>query len=167
LIEYNRRSITAITETKFLVLIIDNLSWKQHSEYTINKLASACFTIRNIRSLVTLDMLRSIYFSHVHSVMSYGIMFWGGSANAQKVFLMQKRIIRVMMNRRPRDSCRKIFKMMKIMTFYSQYIYALLLFMINNKNLFMTNNELHEYRTRIHNHLHLPIVNLVKFDKGA
>jgi hypothetical protein len=37
--------------------------------------------------------------------------------------------------------------------------------MINNKNLFMTNNELHEHKTRIHN-LHLPVVNLVKFDKG-
>jgi hypothetical protein len=80
---------------------------------------------------------------------------------------MQKRIIIVMMNRRPRDSCRKIFRTMKIMTFYSQYIYALLLFMINNKNLFMTNSELLEYKTRIHNNLHLPVVNLVKFEKGA
>jgi hypothetical protein len=121
LIEYDHRSITAITETKFLGLIIDDtVSWKQHSEYIVNKLASACFASRNIRSLVTLDTLRSIYFAHVHSIMSYGIMFWGGSTNAQKVFLMLKRIIRVMMNRRPRDSCRKIFKMMKIMTFYSQ-----------------------------------------------
>jgi hypothetical protein len=94
-------------------------------------------------------------------------MFWGGSTNAQKVFLMRKRIIRVMMNRTPRDSCRKMFKTMKIMTFYSQYICALLLFMINNTNLFMTNNELHEYKTKIHNTLHLPMVNLVKFDKGA
>jgi hypothetical protein len=140
-IEYDHRSITATSETKFLGLIIDdtsNLSWKQHTDYVINKLASACFAIRNIRSLVPLDTLRSIYFAHVHSIMSYGIMFWGGSTNARKVFLMQKRIIRVMMNRRPRYSCSKIVKTMKIMTFYSQYIYALLLFMINNKNVFMS-----------------------------
>jgi hypothetical protein len=78
-------------------------------------------------------------------------MFWGSSTNAQKVFLMQKRIIRVMMNKRPGDSCRKILKMIEIMTFYSQYIYALLLFMVNNKKLFITNNELHEYTTRIQN----------------
>jgi hypothetical protein len=168
LIEYDNRRITATMETKFLGLIIDdNLSWKHHSEYIINKLASAYFAIRNIRSLVTLDTLRSVYNAHVHSIMSYGITFWDGSTNGQRVFLMQKRIIRVKMNRRLRDSCRKIFKMMKIMTFYSQYIYALLLFMINNTNLFMTNNELHEYKTRIHNNLHLPVVNLVKFDNGA
>jgi hypothetical protein len=39
--------------------------------------------------------------------------------------------------------------------------------MINNKNLFMTNNELHEYKTRIHSDFHLPVVNLVKSNKGA
>jgi hypothetical protein len=50
-IEYDHRSITATSETKFLGLIInDNLSWKQHTDYIINKLASACFAIRNIRS---------------------------------------------------------------------------------------------------------------------
>jgi hypothetical protein len=77
-IEYDHRIITATSENKFLGLIIDdNLSWKQHTDYIINKLASACFEIRYIRSLVTLDMLRSIYFAHVHSIMSYGIMFWG------------------------------------------------------------------------------------------
>jgi hypothetical protein len=70
-IEYDHRSITATTETNFLGFIVDNLSWKQHSKYIINKLALACFAIRNVRSLVTLDMLRSIYFAHVHSIMSY------------------------------------------------------------------------------------------------
>jgi hypothetical protein len=56
---------------------------------------------------------------------------------------------------------------MKIMTLYSQYIYALLLFTINNKNLFKKNNELHEYETRLHKNLYLPAMNLAKFDKGA
>jgi hypothetical protein len=84
-----QRGMNMTSETKFLGLIIDdNLSWKQHVYYIINKLTSACFAIRNIRSLVTvtLDTLRSIYFAHVHSIMGYGIMFWGGSTNVQKVF---------------------------------------------------------------------------------
>jgi hypothetical protein len=86
LIEYDHRSITATTETKFLGLIIDNLSWKQHSEYIINKLASACFAIRNIRSWVTLDTLKSIYFAHVHFIMSYCITFWGVLLMRRKSF---------------------------------------------------------------------------------
>jgi hypothetical protein len=40
-IEYDHRSITATSETKFLGLIIDDdLSWKRHTDYIINKLAS-------------------------------------------------------------------------------------------------------------------------------
>jgi hypothetical protein len=71
------------------------------------------------------------------------------------------------MNPKPRYSCREIFKRMKIMTLYSQYIYTLLLFIINNKNHFVTNNKIHEHKTRFNNNLHLPNVNLTKYEKGA
>ena len=56
---------------------------------------------------------------------------------------------------------------MEIMTFYSQYRYSLLLYIVNNKHQFITNRETHKYRTRFNNNLHLPTVNLCKFDKGA
>jgi len=53
------------------------------------------------------------------------------------------------------------------MTLYSQYIYSLVLYIINNKHLFDTNNEMHKYKTRNNNNLHRPIANLSKFNKGA
>jgi hypothetical protein len=74
---------------------------------------------------------------------------------------------KLLVNIRPRDSCRGIFKNMEIMTLYSQYIYSLLLYTINNKYLFNTINEIHKYKTRSHNNLHLPVVTLTKFNKGV
>ena len=71
------------------------------------------------------------------------------------------------MNTRPRDSCREVFKNMEIMMLYSQYIFSLILYTVNNKYLFNTNNEIRKYRTRHNNNLHLPLVNLSKFYKGA
>jgi len=58
---------------------------------------------------------------------------------------------------------------MEIMTLYSQYIYSLVLYTINNKYVFDTNNEIHkyEYKTRNNNNLHRPMANLSKFNKGA
>jgi len=53
------------------------------------------------------------------------------------------------------------------MTLYSQYIYSLVLYTINNKHLFDTNNEIHKYKTRNNNNLHRPKANLSKFNKGA
>jgi hypothetical protein len=71
------------------------------------------------------------------------------------------------MNTRPRDSCREIFNKMEIMTLYSQYIYSLILYTVNNIYLFNTNNEIHKYKTRSLNNFHLPAVNLTKCNKGA
>ena len=52
------------------------------------------------------------------------------------------------------------------MTLYSQYIYSLILVVVNNKMLFTLNNETHVYNTRNNNNLHLPLVHLTKFSKG-
>jgi hypothetical protein len=56
---------------------------------------------------------------------------------------------------------------MEIMTLYSQYIYSLVLYTINNKHLFDKNNEIHKHKTRNNNNLHRPVANLSKFNKGA
>jgi len=56
---------------------------------------------------------------------------------------------------------------MEIMASYSHYIYSLVLYTINNKHLFDTNNKIHKYKTRNNNNLRLPIANLSKFNKGA
>jgi hypothetical protein len=87
--------------------------------------------------------------------------------NSNKVFILQKKIIRIITNTRKRESCRELFKDMKILPMYSQYIYSLIRYTVNNKHLYNTNNEIHNCRTRYNNNLHMPIVNLIKFNKGA
>ena len=52
------------------------------------------------------------------------------------------------------------------MTLYSQYIFSLILFTIDNKHVFTPNNEIHKYSTRNYTNLHMPTVNLSKFHKG-
>ena len=79
---------------------------------------------------------------------------------------MQKKITRIVTNAGPRDSCKVIFRKMKIFTLYSQYIYSLILLTINNKHLFPTNNEIHEYNTRNNNNFHPCLSTLTKFKKG-
>ena len=50
---------------------------------------------------------------------------------------------------------------------YSEYIYSLTLYTVNNKHLYNTNKEINKYRTSYNNNLHLSIVNLSEFNKGA
>jgi hypothetical protein len=167
-IGYDQKIISNMVETKFLGLIIDNtLTWKQHIDMVINRLSYTCYALRNTKYMVSLGTLKLIYSAHVQSIMSYGIIFWAGSSYANKVFILQKKIIRITTNAKIRESCRVIFKKLEILPFYSQYIYSLLLFVINNKDVFNFNIDIHKYTTRFHGNLHVPIINITRFKKGA
>jgi hypothetical protein len=82
-----QEGIATVTVTKFLGwCIIDTLSWKQQIEQIVNKMATACYALRNIKHMVSTEMLKLIYFAQVHSIISYGIIFWGSSTNVHKVY---------------------------------------------------------------------------------
>jgi hypothetical protein len=114
-----------------------------------------------------LSTLINTYFSYFHSIMSYGIIFWGISPHSHSVFKQQKKVIRIIMGIGNRDSCCKIFKELKILPFYCQYIFSLLLFVIKNNGIFPTNNEMHSICTRHSDNLHPPLLNLTKAQKGV
>jgi len=84
-----------------------------------------------------------------------------------KILTLQKKIIRIMMGCRIRDSCRILIFNLEILPLPSQYIFSLLLFMIRNKNQFMVNSEIYRTNTRQHANLHQPSVNVTKYQKGV
>jgi hypothetical protein len=65
------------------------------------------------------------------------------------------------------ESCRRLFKEMEIFPFYSQYIYSLSMYVMNNKHSFTKNLEIHSHNTRSANNLHAPAANITKYKKGA
>jgi hypothetical protein len=122
----------------------------------------------SVKPYVIYQMLKVIYYSYFHSIMSYSIIIWGHSASSEcKVFRLQKTIIRIMTGSKSRDSCRKLFISLKILLLPSLYIYCLHLFVIKNKKLFTTNNEIHTVCTRQHRNFHQPSANLPKYQTGV
>jgi len=100
-------------------------------------------------------------------IMTYGLIFWRKSPDIIKIFRLQKKIIRIVMGCRRRDSCRKFFLNLGILPLPSQYILSLLLFMIRKKNQFQVNSEIHQINTRQHANLDQPSVNATKYQKGV
>jgi hypothetical protein len=147
--------------------INDTLTWKTHIDNILPKLYSACFAMRSVKPYVSQQMLKAIYNSYFHSIMLYGIIFWGQSANSVRVFRLLKRILRIIMGYKNRDSCRKLFINFKILPLPSQYIYCLLPFVVKNRELFSTNNEIHPFCTRQHQNLHQTSANLTKYQTGV
>jgi len=60
--------------------------------------------------------------------MIHSVIFWGNSPYSIKIFKIQKKIIRITTNLRDRNLCRSIYKTMKILPFYSHYIFSLLMY---------------------------------------
>jgi hypothetical protein len=68
--------ITSANYTKFLGLTIEySITWETHIDEVTKKLCTACYMIRNIKPVVSMNTLKSIYHSYFHSVMTYGLMF--------------------------------------------------------------------------------------------
>jgi len=108
-----------------------------------------------------------VYYAYVHSLMSYGINFWGNSSHYIEIFKIQKRVIRIITKSGSKTSCRQLFKQLEILPLQSQYILSTLQFVIKNKNLYTNNQNIHIINTRFNLDLHLPICNLTLYQKGA
>ena len=95
-IGYNNKLITGTSNTNFLGIVIKNsLSWKAHVEQLVLKLCAACYEIRAVKPLMSLDTLQLVYCSYFHSVMNYVIILWGNCSHSFHVSRLQKRVIRI------------------------------------------------------------------------
>lgn len=108
-----------------------------------------------------------IYHAYFHSIMKYGIIFWGNSPDARKAFLLHKKTIRIMMGMKQRDTCRPVFKKLNILTLASQYILSLMIFMISNLEHFTFNCAIHNKSTRHRGNLHVLQSHLTIRQKGV
>jgi len=145
---HGSKKIANVYNTKFLGLKLGNtLSWRSHIDTIIPKLSSASFALRVVEPFLSEDSLKMVYYSYFHSVMTYGLIFWGNSHYSNIIFRLQKRIIRIIVGISGRDSCREHFKKLKILPLQSQYILSLLLFVVDNGDYFKVNPEIlqHQY----------------------
>ena len=165
-IRHKVNPINDTSSTNFLGLTLDStLSWKTHIDQLRSKLNSACYVIRSLKSVISTKNLRTIYFSYVHSIITYGVIFWGNSPYSNNIFKLQKRAIRIIMNAGNRVSCRKLFKKLNILPLHSQYILSLLVFVVKNIHEFTTNSDVHTINTRHKSDLHPPSIKLPKYQK--
>jgi hypothetical protein len=84
--------------------------------------------IKMLKDELNLYMLRNIYFAKFQPVMRYGIILWGGVSEITKVLKVQKRALRLMTNKSKNESCRPIFKELKIFTVICLLIFETLCF---------------------------------------
>jgi len=60
-------------DTKFLWIFEDSkLSWKTHTEQTIQKLSAVCYAVRSVKPCMPQKVLKMLYYACFHSITNYG-----------------------------------------------------------------------------------------------
>ena len=109
---------------KFLGLQPDShRTWMIHINSLLHKLSTVCFIMRRLSHILNIDTLRIVCFVRFHTLIKYSTIFWGTSTTVHKVFLIQKRIIRIKLGIVQRRSCRNRFKDLDILTVPSLYFF--------------------------------------------
>ncbi|XP_044760192.1 uncharacterized protein LOC123317652 [Coccinella septempunctata] len=135
-------------DVRFLGLVLDkHLKWGPHIEQLRSRLNSTCYALFMLRSQVDFELLKLVYYANFHSLISYGIIFWGCSTHVDTIFVTQKRALRTMLRLGYRASCRGLFKGNNILTVYGVYIYKLLIFFSKNNHYFRDFRNLNNTRS--------------------
>ena len=130
--------------TKFLGIFIDeSMTWKYHINHVNKKISRALFIIKQVKNLLPLDCLRTLYFALIHPHLSYGITAWGNASQVtlKRKNILQKRAIRTICRANYNSHTEPLFKQLNIMKLNEQYEYEA---------------AIHMY-TFVHNKLHVPL----------
>jgi len=58
-------------------VIDDTLSLISYIEITVPKSNATCFRVTVVKPYMTRDTLKMIHYSYFHSIINYGLIFWG------------------------------------------------------------------------------------------
>jgi hypothetical protein len=112
-------------------------------------------------------MIRNIYFSNFDSCMRYDIILWGGDNESNKIFKLQKKVLRINSGVSNCTSCRQLFKDYNILTLSSLYILDVICFIKKYKDFMAKNLGIHNHNTWRKQNLHIQHCNTVLFKKSV
>ncbi|KAK9877197.1 hypothetical protein WA026_016945 [Henosepilachna vigintioctopunctata] len=154
---YDDVILTSKPHTRFLGIYVDSrLRWCDHVDQLCRRLNSAYYAIYRIKKSLPVDTLLSVYYGLFYAHMDYNIILWGNSVDVGRVFLSQKRVVRLMFNLGPRESCKKSFVDKNMLTAPSLYIFRCLLYIRENECSLPRLADSHRYLTRYGDLMALP-----------
>jgi hypothetical protein len=75
-------------------------------------------------------------------------MLWGGDNESNKIFKLQKKVLRIISGVSNHTSCRQIFKDYNILTLSSLYILEVICFIEKYKDFMAKNLDIHNHKAK-------------------
>ena len=148
-------------------MLDEHLSWDNHIQALHKKISSGLFALRSMAKFCSTEVLKTIYFAHIHSHIAFGIALYGATSdnNLQSILRLQKKAIRIIMNLGERESVKGLFAELGIPTVYGLYIQETIMSVKTNSTTLHTLGTHHSYSTRNRNQLSIPKHSLEFYNK--
>lgn len=155
-------------QVKMLGIHIDSrLDWRCHVDSVAGSIGGCSYVVRVLSKLVNEATALSVYYGYGYSRMKYGVIFWGNSIEASRIFILQKKCIRSIFGLQRMTSCKPFFIKYNILTFPSIYILEAISFVLDNKDLFLDFRRSHQHNTRRKLNLRPPKINFSYLQKNV
>ena len=146
--------------TKFVGAYIDeNLSWIPHINHVCLKISKSIGIIYRSRFYLSSKSKLALYYSLVYPYLSYCSITWASTyvTKLNRIFILQKRAVRVLTNSDFRAHSAPLFLQLKILDIFKLNAFHVAKFMfcyhhqilpLLFSNLFLLNKQVHNYHTR-------------------
>ena len=163
----NNCVLNMTNQLKYLGVIIDNkLNWIQHINYVKNKISKGIGIMYKARPYLDKKCLANLYHTFIYPYLIYCIEIWGNvpSCHLNPLYLMQKRIIRIITFSNYLAHTEPIFKQLNILPVNKLYYnrIGIMMYKYNNgqlpevmSELYKQNNQIHSHNTRSSNDFHI------------
>lgn len=163
---FHNTQIESVNNYPLLGINIDtNLNWKTHINKVVTKLSRFTYALYELKKTTDVKTATCAYFAYAHSWLQYGIILWGNSTDALKLFILQKRCLRIIHNLDIIESCKPYFVSENILTLFGIYILEICIFV--RKNFHFFNEYSRPQNLRPHKKLAVPFSKLQIFHSGT
>ena len=166
-LKFGHNTIKRVSHVKYLGMILDDtFSWDLHVQYVCNSISRYFGIFYNIRKLIPHNLKKLLYFSFIHSKITYGIELYGtcSSTLLNKIQTLQNKLLKVLYIRPYRTNSSVLHHelgLLKIIDIFKVSILKFVFKVLNKEiikqffNYFETRERLHDHDTRHKKLLHV------------
>jgi len=133
----NNIKVKRVHSMKILSIIFDDhLNWKNHIQLVENNISKALGILYKTKHLLNRMSLKSLYFSFIHSHISYCNIAWASNYSSflKKIYNKQKQASRIILNADRYACAEPLLTEINVLNIYKLNIYRSLIFMFKIHN---------------------------------
>ena len=163
-LKFGSNIINRVKSAKFLGALLDEkLIWSDHISHIKKKILKGSYIINNLKNILPMHTLKTLYYSLIHPFFTSGIMHWGSTFKYRlhQLEIVQKKVIRnicSMPNNSPSSTLFKKLNIPKLKDIYRielgkfMYCYCQKTLPEPLMHFFSLNSDIHQYNTRYSNY---------------